>query len=70
MTEYVVTELEPGRSFTWVAPGVTSTARHRVECGERIGDGGDRVSGPDGDSAVRQPGRYGGGCTGSTPSGC
>lgn len=32
-TEYVVTELEPGRSFTWVAkgPGVTTTARHDVE---------------------------------------
>jgi hypothetical protein len=32
-TEYVVTELEPGRSFTWVAtgPGVTTTARHEVE---------------------------------------
>jgi uncharacterized protein YndB with AHSA1/START domain len=29
-TEYVVTELEPGRSFTWVAtsPGVLTTARH------------------------------------------
>jgi uncharacterized protein YndB with AHSA1/START domain len=32
-TEYVVTELEPGGSFTWVAtgPGVTTTARHEVE---------------------------------------
>ena len=32
-TEYVVTELEPGRSFTWVAkgPGVTTTARHVLE---------------------------------------
>lgn len=32
-TEYVVTEFEPGRSFTWVAtgPGVTTTARHNVE---------------------------------------
>ena len=31
-TEYVVTELEPGRSFTWVAsgPGVLTTARHDV----------------------------------------
>lgn len=32
-TEYVVTELHPGRSFIWVAtgPGVTTTARHDVE---------------------------------------
>src|SRR3954463_12528598 len=32
-TEYVVTELEPGRSFTWVAtgPGVRTTARHGLE---------------------------------------
>ena len=32
-TEYVVTELSPGRSFTWVAtsPGVRTTARHEVE---------------------------------------
>ena len=32
-TEYVVTELSPGRSFTWVAkgPGVTTTARHVLE---------------------------------------
>ena len=34
-TEYVVTELEPGRSFTWVAkgPGVRTTARHSIEAG-------------------------------------
>lgn len=32
-TEYVVTELEPGRSFTWVAtgPGVRTTAKHSVD---------------------------------------
>ena len=32
-TEYVVTQIDPGRSFTWVAtgPGVTTTARHDVE---------------------------------------
>jgi hypothetical protein len=32
-TEYVVTHLDPGRSFTWAAtaPGVTTTARHDVE---------------------------------------
>ncbi len=32
-TEYVVTELEPGRSFTRVVtgPGVRTTARHRLE---------------------------------------
>lgn len=31
--EYAVTELSPGRSFTWVAasPGVVTTARHEVE---------------------------------------
>ena len=41
-TEYVVTELEPGRSFTWVAtgPGVTTTARHTVEA---LPGGGSRV---------------------------
>lgn len=32
-TDYRVTELDPGRSFTWVAtgPGVLTTARHEVE---------------------------------------
>src|SRR5688500_15026308 len=41
-TEYVVTELESGRSFTWVArgPGVTTTARHEVEA---LPDGNSRV---------------------------
>ena len=41
-TEYVVTELDPGRSFTWVAkgPGVTTTARHDVEASS---GGGSRV---------------------------
>ena len=41
-TEYVVTELERGRSFTWVAsgPGVRTTARHDVE---PLPDGGTRV---------------------------
>lgn len=31
--EYVVTELRPGRAFTWMAtaPGVVTTARHDVE---------------------------------------
>ena len=42
-TEYVVTELLPGRSFTWVAsgPGVTTTARHEVDA---LSDGGSRVT--------------------------
>ena len=42
-TEYVVTELDPGRSFTWVAtgPGVTTIARHDVET---LPDGGSRVT--------------------------
>jgi len=37
-SRYVVTELTPGRSFTWVAsaPGVRTTARHDVE---PLGDG-------------------------------
>ncbi|MHB8186391.1 MAG: SRPBCC family protein [Dermatophilaceae bacterium] len=41
-TEYVVTELEPGQSFTWVAtgPGATTTARHTVEA---LPGGGTRV---------------------------
>ena len=41
-TEYVVTELDPGRSFTWVAtgPGVLTTARHDVE---PLPGGGTRV---------------------------
>ena len=41
-TEYVVTELEPGQSFTWVAtgPGVRTTARHDIEARP---DGGTRV---------------------------
>lgn len=32
-TEYVVTELSPGQSFTWVAtsPGVRTIARHQVK---------------------------------------
>jgi carbon monoxide dehydrogenase subunit G len=32
-TEYVVTDLVAGRSFTWVArgPGVTTTARHALD---------------------------------------
>ena len=42
-SEYVVTELDPGRSFTWVAsaPGVTTTARHDVEA---LPDGHSRVT--------------------------
>ena len=42
-TEYVVTELEPSRSFTWVAngPGIRTTARHLLE--ER-GPGSTRVT--------------------------
>jgi len=41
-TEYVVTELEPGRSFSWVAtaPGVRTTARHLLEA---LGTGNTRV---------------------------
>ena len=31
--DYVVTELEPGRQFTWItrSPGILATARHAVE---------------------------------------
>src|SRR4028119_2134338 len=41
-TEYVVTEIEPGQSFTWVAsgPGVTTKAHHAVEA---LPGGGSRV---------------------------
>lgn len=41
-TEYVVTELDAGRGFTWVAKGsgVQTTARHQVE---GIADGRSRV---------------------------
>ncbi len=40
---YVVTELEPSRSFTWVAtgPGVHTTARHQLE---DLGPAGTRVT--------------------------
>lgn len=35
--EYVVTHVDPGRSFTWVAhaPGITTTARHSLRPGRR-----------------------------------
>jgi len=41
-TEYVVTEVQPGRWFTWVAtgPGVRTTARHDAE---PLPGGGTRV---------------------------
>ena len=56
-TEYVVTELEPSRSFTWVAtgPGVRTTARHLLE---ELGTGGTRVT-----LAVEQAGPVGVGLT-------
>ncbi len=40
--EYVVVEISPGRSFTWVAtsPGVRTTARHAVEA---LPDGRSRI---------------------------
>ena len=52
-TEYVVTELEPSRSFTWVAtgPGVRTTARHLLE---DLGPTGTRVT-----LAVEQAGPVG-----------
>ena len=52
-TEYLVTELEPGRSFTFGAtgPGVRTTARHLLE---ELGTGGTRVT-----LAVEQAGPVG-----------
>jgi hypothetical protein len=52
-TEYVVTELEPSRSFTWVAtgPGVRTTARHLLE---ELSTGRTRVT-----LAVKQAGPVG-----------
>lgn len=43
-TEYVVTELSGGQSFTWVAtsPGMRTTARHDLE---GLPDGGTRTGG-------------------------
>jgi uncharacterized protein YndB with AHSA1/START domain len=40
--DYTVTELEPGRGFTWIStgPGATTTARHTIES---LPDGGSRV---------------------------
>ena len=40
--DWVVTELDPGRTFTWVsvAPGAVTTARHSVEA---LPGGGSRV---------------------------
>ena len=52
-TEYEVTEFEPNRSFTWTAtaPGVRTTARHRLE---QLGAGTTRVT-----LAVEQAGPLG-----------
>ena len=52
-TEYVVTALEPSRSFTWVAtgPGVRTTARHLLQ---ELRTGGTRVT-----LAVEQAGPVG-----------
>ncbi|GAA2720471.1 SRPBCC family protein [Cellulomonas aerilata] len=52
-SEYVVTELDPGRSFTWVAtaPGVRTTARHDAQV---LPEGGTRVR-----LSVSQSGRLG-----------
>ncbi len=52
-TEYVVTEFEPNRSFSWTAtgPGVRTTARHRLE---QLGAGTTRVT-----LAVEQAGPLG-----------
>ncbi len=52
-TEYVVTEFEPNRSFTWTAtgPGVRTTARHRLD---QLGAGTTRVT-----LAVEQAGPLG-----------
>ena len=52
-TEYVVTDITPARSFTWVAkaPGVTTTARHDIEA---LPNGGSKVT-----LAVQQSGWLG-----------
>ena len=53
VAEWTVTELEPGHSWTWVAtaPGIRSTATHRVVA---TGDGTCRV-----DSSLTQEGPLG-----------
>ena len=58
-TEYVVTELEPGAGFTWVAtrPGVRTTARHQVVVG--AGTGADTGGGVRVRLTVRQAGPLG-----------